>query len=69
MWTDINLTYASHHPQNAWAHLVSTAAWHQIQPLAADGVTNVHLLLTAARASGKPAFVVLSGNYITEAYL
>jgi hypothetical protein len=70
MWTNINQIYCSRDSQNAWAHLAGTSKWHRILPGAADGVTNVHLLLTAAKASNRQAYVVLdaSGN-ITAAYV
>ena len=36
----------------------------------ADGVTNVHLLLTAAKANNRQAYVVRDGSgYIVQAYL
>jgi hypothetical protein len=70
VWTNINQVYASRDPQNAWAHLASTDAWHQILGGAGDGVTNVFVLLCAARANSKQAYVVLdAGNKITAAYL
>jgi hypothetical protein len=70
MWTTINQIFASHHSQNAWAHLATTAAWHKILPNATDGTTNVHLVLTAAKANDKQAYVVLDGgDNITQAYL
>jgi hypothetical protein len=70
MWTNINQIYTSHHSQNAWAHLAGTNAWHRIAPAAADGVTNVHLVLTAAKANGKQAYVVFDGaKNITAAYM
>jgi len=70
MWTLINQVFASRDAQNAWANLAGTNAWHKILPGAADGVTNVHLLLTAAKASNKQAYVVLdASNNIVQAYL
>jgi hypothetical protein len=70
MWTLINQVYCSRDGQNAWAHLPSDNAWHKILPGAADGVTNVHLLLTTAKAHNRQAYVVLDGNKnITAAYL
>ena len=70
MWTLINQVYTSRDAQNAWAHLAGTNAWHKILPGAADGVTNVHVLLTAAKASNKQAYVVLDANKnIIQAYL
>jgi hypothetical protein len=70
MWTNINQVYTSRDSQNAWAHLAGTNAWHRILPGAADGVTNVHLLLSAAKANNRQAYVVrdASGN-ITAAYM
>ena len=70
MWTLINQIYTSRDAQNAWAHLAGTNAWHRILPGSADGVTNVHVLLTAAKASGKQAYVVLDASKnITAAYV
>jgi hypothetical protein len=70
MWTNINQIYASHHSQNAYAHLAGTNAWHRILPQAADGVTNVHVLLTAARANNRQAYVVFDASKnITAAYV
>jgi uncharacterized protein YbjT (DUF2867 family) len=70
MWTIINQVYASRDAQNAWAHLASDNAWHKILPGAADGVTNVFVLLSAAKGNNRQAFVVLDGNKnITGAYM
>ena len=70
MWTLINQVYCSRDAQNGWAHLAATNAWHKILPGSGDGVTNVFVLLTAAKASGKQANVVLDANKnIVQAYL
>ncbi|KQR00042.1 hypothetical protein ASF72_17200 [Arthrobacter sp. Leaf141] len=70
MWTLINQIFTTHHAQNAWALLAVDGAWHKILPNAADGVTNVHLLLITARANGKQAYVVLdAAKNITQVYL
>jgi hypothetical protein len=70
MWTAINQVYASRDAQNAWAYLAATSTWHRILPGSGDGVTNVFLILVAARANNKQAYVVrdASGN-ITTAYI
>jgi hypothetical protein len=70
MWTKINQVYCSPHSQNAWAHLVGTNKWHKILTGAADGVTNVFLVLSTAKASDRQAYVVTdaSGN-ITAVYM
>jgi hypothetical protein len=70
MWTLINQVYTSRDSQNAWAHLAGTNAWHRILPGSADGVTNVHLILTAAKANNRQAYVVRDGaGNITAAYM
>jgi hypothetical protein len=70
MWTLINQTYATHHGQNAWANLAANnTGYRKIAPNSADGVTNVFLMLVAARASNKQAHVVQNAsNQITGAY-
>jgi hypothetical protein len=70
VWTTINQTYATHHAQNAWAHLAANnTGWRKIAPNAPDGVTNILLMLVAAKASGKQAHVVINAqNQITGAY-
>jgi len=70
MWTNINQVYTSHHSQNCWAHLVGTNKWHKVLTGAADGVTNVFLILSSAKANGKQVYVVLDGSgNITQAYM
>jgi hypothetical protein len=70
MWTLINQVYSSRDSQNAWAHLAGTNAWHRSLPGVADGVTNVHLILTAAKANNRQAYVVRDGaGNITAAYM
>ena len=56
--------------QNAWAYLAGTNAWHRILPGSADGVTNVYLTLTAAKANNRQAYVVRDGSdNIIAAYI
>lgn len=71
MWTLINQTYSSHHGQNAWANLATNnTGYRKIATQAPDGVTNVFLMLVAARATDKQAYVVSNDqNQITAAYL
>ena len=70
MWTNLNQVYSSRDSQNAWAHLASDNAWHKILTGAADGVTNVFLILTIAKAVNRQAYVVLDGSgNITAAYM
>ena len=70
MWTVVNQVYATHQGQNAWAHLANGNAWRKITPNVADGVTNVFMMLVAAKANDKQAYVVLDGSsQITEVYV
>lgn len=70
MWTLINQVYCSRDGQNAWAHLAATNAWHRILPGAADGVTNVHVVLVTAKGNNRQAYVVRDGSgNITGAYM
>jgi hypothetical protein len=70
VWTTINQVYSSKDSQNAWAHLASDNAWHKVLTGATDGVTNVFVLLCAAKASGKQVYIVLDGGgNIVAAYM
>jgi uncharacterized protein YbjT (DUF2867 family) len=70
MWTVINQVFASRDGQNAWAHLAMDNAWHKILPGAADGVTNVFLILTTAKGNNKQVYIVLDASKnITAAYM
>jgi uncharacterized protein YbjT (DUF2867 family) len=70
MWTIINQVYSSRDAQNAWAHLASDNAWHKILPGAADGVTNVFVVLSTAKGNNRQAFIVLDASKnITAAYM
>jgi hypothetical protein len=70
MWTNINQVYTTRNSQNCWAHLAGTNKWHKVVTGATDGVTNVFVLLCAAKASGKKVYVVLdSSSNITAVYL
>jgi hypothetical protein len=69
MWTTVNQTYATTSAKNAWAHLAANnQGWRRIKPDTDSGVTNVHLMLVAAKASGKQANVTVSGDQITAVY-
>jgi len=70
MWTKINLVFSTPHSQNCYAHLVKTNKWHKVLTGAADGVTNVYLLLCAAKSNDKQVYVALDGSgNITAIYL
>jgi len=69
----VNSTYVSSNSQNAWAYLSGTgitAGWRKIKTGAADGVTNVFILLCSAESSGRKVNVDIdASNLITFAYL
>ena len=70
MWTNINQVYTSYHSQNCWAHLAADNTWHKVLTGATDGVTNVYVLLCAAKANGRQVYVVLDGSgNITAVYM
>ena len=51
--TKINQVFTSRDGQNAWAHLVMDNAWHKVLTGAADGVTNVFLVLTIDKGNDR----------------
>jgi hypothetical protein len=70
MWTKINQVFTSRDGQNAWAHLVMDNAWHKVLTGAADGVTNVFLVLTTAKGNDRQVYVVLDASKnITQVYM
>ena len=65
-------THSKNGSQLAWAIVngVASNGWVRIRPSATDGVTNVLMILTAARANNRSVDVFLdSGNQITQATL
>ncbi len=51
-------TFTSPHTMNAWGN-IDTLGWRKIQPISADGVTNMFMILNAAKTSGR----TVSGQY------
>ncbi|MDQ3699795.1 MAG: C1 family peptidase, partial [Chloroflexota bacterium] len=64
----VTQTFASHHTQNAWAHLHGLG-WRKIQPGTADGITNMLALFAQATAQGKAVTVYVDGGSVYQAYL
>ncbi len=65
----INATFVHHKSQWAWAD-IDGVGWKRIKEGAADGVTNVLTLLSAARANERLVHVDLDANdLIVTAYL
>lgn len=68
--TTIGRVYSTPHESNAWAWLNAQGAWRKIDETATDGHTNVHLALTAARATNATVSVFLdSDDQIANVYL
>jgi hypothetical protein len=55
--TTIGRIYSTPHSKNAWAWLNTPGGWRQVDGTSTDGHTNTHLVLTAARDSGKSVSV------------
>lgn len=65
----VTTTYSTHHSQNSWAY-IDTVGWRKIKPASADGVTNVFMMMNAAKANDRLVSVFLDDdNQITIAYL
>lgn len=64
---DVLSTYTSAHSKNAWA-FIQDLGWRRIQPLSADGVTNMFTLLTHAQAAGRKVHVYTDQTFIHEVY-
>jgi peptidoglycan hydrolase-like protein with peptidoglycan-binding domain len=69
-WHTVTLdrVYATPHSMNAWAYL-NGVGWRKIQPLSADGVTNVFAMCCRARSSNKSITVQANASDILVAYL
>ena len=72
MWQNnrtVTRTYTSKDSQNAWAIISGVSGWKKVKTGASDGVTNVFVLLCAARANGRPVDVYIVANLIERAVL
>lgn len=61
--------YTSHHSQNCYAIISGISGWKKIKTGAADGVTNVHVALSAAQANGRKVDVYIVSNQIERVTL
>ena len=64
-------THAKNGGQLAWAIIngVANNGWLRIKPGAADGVTNVFVILSVALANGRQVDVFVADNEISQATL
>jgi hypothetical protein len=72
MWHNnvtVSRIYCSMDSQNCWAIVSSPSGWKKIKTGSADGVTNVHVALTAARASNRTVDVYIANDQIERVTL
>lgn len=72
MWHN-NRSVVRAHSKNGtrqtWAIISGIAGWKRVRPTAADGVTNIFLILSVARANNRKVDVYIKDNYIEQATL
>lgn len=63
-------TFASPHTKNVWAN-IETIGWRKVGQNSTDGVTNMAIMINAARANNKTmsGFIDDSTNQINHLYL
>lgn len=73
MWHNdktVSRTHCKHGSKAAWAIISGvTGGWLRIRPTSPDGVTNVFMILTVARANDRRVDVRVVDNEIVEATL
>lgn len=73
MWhnaKDVVRTHCKSPSQQAWAIVSGVGSgWLRIKPGAADGVTNIYMILSMALANGRKVDVYVQSNEISQATL
>lgn len=72
MWhnnVSVNRVYTSHHSQNCYAIVSGVSGWKKVKTGASDGVSNVHIALSAAKASNRNVDVFIVSNEIERVTL
>jgi hypothetical protein len=72
MWHNnkiVKYVYVHHNPQAVFAVIDGISGWKRVRPGAADGVTNIGILLSTAKANGRKVHVFIVGDQITRAVL
>ncbi len=66
----VSRIFTTYHAQNCWAYL-GGVGWRKVRTGNSDGVTNVHVALTAGRANDKKVTVKTNSgdNKIEQVYL
>jgi hypothetical protein len=72
MWHNNRLVlnvYAVHNPGGVWATIEGIDGWKRVRPGAVDGVTNLAVLLSAAKANDRRVHVDIVEDEITRAIM
>jgi len=73
MWYNdkqVTRTHAKNGTQQAWAIVSGVGSgWLRITPNAADGVSNIYMILNAALANNRKVDVYVTNNEISQATL
>jgi anaerobic glycerol-3-phosphate dehydrogenase len=72
MWHNnlsVSRVYTSHHSQNCYAIVSGVSGWKKVKTGSGDGVTNVHIALSAAIANGRKVDVYIVSNMIERVTL
>jgi hypothetical protein len=65
----VRYVYIVHTPQAAWAIIDGLTGWKRVRPGSADGVTNLAVLLNAAKANNRKVDVDIVSDQIIRAVL
>ncbi|MCP5002646.1 MAG: hypothetical protein GY941_01650 [Planctomycetes bacterium] len=72
MWYDnkaVIRTHSKNGSRMAWAFIEGISGYKRIRPTSNDGVTNVFLILSTARANNRRVDVYIRDGYIEQATL
>lgn len=62
-------THSKNGSKLAYAIINGVSGWKRIRPTSTDGVTNIFMILSTARANGRKVDVYIKDNYIEQATL
>jgi hypothetical protein len=62
-------THCKNGTKTAYAIIDGISGWKMIRPNSTDGVTNIFMILSVARANGRNVDVYIQDNYIEQATL
>lgn len=72
MWYNnksVSRTHSKNGSRMAWAIIDGISGWKRIRPTSVDGVANIFLILSVARANNRKIDVYIKDNYIEQATL